>query len=111
MPARWIGDVAHELGLSPFGVVKLLAIQRAYPLTGMLEESHLGLLKIKRADSKPGAVISGVRSAPVPPASLPQEAVDSREITAPIAKLDSSEEKTAILGKIAQLSILPPTKQ
>lgn len=64
MTVKWIGDAAHELGITPLEAVEVLASRQEYPMNGLLDEDRFKTLRLLRAGKRVDA--SGSQSMPVP---------------------------------------------
>jgi hypothetical protein len=118
MAVRWIGDAAHDLGLSPIDAVELLARHQNYPMNGFLDEDRVLLLKryareragvestgraAAAAAAAAAAVAAGNMNATQQTAKVPQirNQTDATAVTAVTSPLDSqpdhAEDRTVII--------------
>ena len=64
MAVKWIGDAAHELGISPLDAVEILASRQEYPFNGLVDEDRYKTLRLMRS----GKRLESSGSTPVPAA-------------------------------------------
>jgi len=96
MAVKWIGEAAHDLGISPLEAVELLALHQNYPMNGLLDEDRTLLLK-RYLHERRGVEGSGVRPrTPTVAETQRTKAVESTAKTSPMIR-DKSEEKTVII--------------
>jgi hypothetical protein len=69
MAVKWIGQVADELGMSVYTAIELLASQQCYPMSGLLDEDRVILLKRFREGRLADESASHARPAFVSPAA------------------------------------------
>ena len=62
MAVKWIGDAAHELGISPLDAVEILASRQEYPFNGLVDEDRFKTLRLMRS----GKRLEASGSQPVP---------------------------------------------
>ncbi len=88
MAVKWIGQVADELGMSVYTAIELLASQQCYPMSGLLDEDRVILLKRFREGRLADESASHARPALVTPAAAPVPVADDEPsqplTTAPI---------------------------
>jgi hypothetical protein len=96
MAVRWIGDAAHDLGLTPLDAVELLARHQNYPMNGFLDEDRVLLLK-RYAQERKGVETSG-RS----------RAAGNVNATQQTAKVPHTRGKTDVTATTAVTSVTAP---
>jgi hypothetical protein len=69
MAVKWIGDAAHELGLSPLDAVEILASRQEYAFNGLVDEDRFKTLRLMRS----GKRLESSGSMPVPAAAAHAE--------------------------------------
>lgn len=69
MAVKWIGDAAHELGLSPLDAVEILASRQEYAFNGLVDEDRYKTLRLMRS----GKRLEASGSMPVPAAAAQAE--------------------------------------
>ena len=69
MAVKWIGDAAHELGISPLDAVEILASRQEYAFNGLVDEDRFKTLRLMRSGKRLEA--SGSMPVPAPPLAEP----------------------------------------
>ncbi len=69
MAVKWIGDAAHELGLSPLDAVEILASRQEYAFNGLVDEDRFKTLRLMRSGKRLEA--SGSMAVPAAPPAEP----------------------------------------
>ena len=96
MAVKWIGEAAHDLGISPLEAVELLALHQNYPMNGLLDEDRTLLLK-RYLHERRGVEGSGVRPrTPSVTETQRTKPVERTAATSPMIR-DKSEDRTVIL--------------
>ncbi len=64
MAVKWIGDAAHELGITPLDAVEILASRQEYPMNGLVDEDRFKTLRLMRGGKR--LETSGSQAMPIP---------------------------------------------
>lgn len=99
MAVKWIGDAAHELGISPLDAVEILASRQEYPFNGLVDEDRYKTIRLMRS----GKRLEASGSMPVPGAALHGEPA-----TVPIGSAATGTHATALPAPHPAVPPSPP---